>query len=150
MVGSEQLQEQILARAELAAELQPGAAEECHVRFVRWRTCLDRLVDHHLGQLQLDASNATFVAIAEPNGTTTWVRHLADQGFAALSDPPGEAENARALDSLSAITRAAQKCGSPLTVLFESVSSTALQEDWVAEHRRLPDLGVMVNGLDRY
>ena len=150
MVGSEQLQEQILARAELAAELQPDAAEECHSRFVRWRTCLDRLTYRHLGQLQLDTSNANLVAIAEPNGETTWVQHLADQGFAALTDPPDENENARALDSLSAITRAVEECGSPLTVLFESMSSSALQEDWVAEHRRLPDLGVMVNGLDRY
>ncbi|MGJ0119910.1 hypothetical protein ACQ7HM_11955 [Williamsia sp. MIQD14] len=152
LYGRDELVSRNQFTARVRAVLDDDQTSGWTTKFVRWRSCVERLIDDELfpGQIDSPSEDIGLAAVVDPPGQVTWVLHDMNRRRAcrALVNEQLIPEPTRASLRTAADAIPADSC--PLSIAVGDLYSAEPTEEWVSEHRRLPLHEVMVDGNDWY
>lgn len=116
--------------------------------FVRWREALMRERDRREGGGTAPSEERAVTIVVPRRDGLDWLLHDETSGMAAKIDSPWERLTSEARTMCEEI-RAAVPPGQA-SFAFHGIETPRRTEEWVAEHRRVPGRGVMVDRSDSY
>ncbi len=124
------------------------------VTFSRWRDTVSRhrADAEGLGE-RAELTRARLVIVVYPDDSVEWVLHDRTAAMAARTNPEWAKLPTPQAEVLRKFIHAVSEEARTVPEHIPVVGDAGLipNEDWVAQHRRLPHVGVMVNSaLDRY
>lgn len=151
MFGEDELIRRNLYTAKVKAAYQDQIDNDWATRFIRWRDCLERLIDAELYPARdLEVDDLSLVAVILPPGRLTWVlRNVKGHRACRAAIEDGQVPS-RTRSSLTAMMNELPSDSWPVSTLVDGLFGAVPDEDWVSEHRRLPLVEVMIDGRDFY
>lgn len=149
--GGDGLKQRGLFTRRLTAMLDAENIRAWSTRFNRWRDCLERLVEEQvIGSGITAPADLRLAAVFNQPGRYDWVLHDVANRTAAKCRIDESLVHDQVAESLEGLGRVLDESSLPQSVLVEDLYGAEPTEDWVAEHRRLPLVEVMVAGGDFY